>query len=224
VTSANEPSGALSVDDSAIDAVASRLDLREPNREALRSIAYMLSQHVDVEGRPPPFEAVVDAATGVGKTYIIAAAIEYYAERGHRNFAVVTPGRTILEKTLANFTAGHPKSLLDGMEVEPLLVTSENFATVDHAEPERVRLYVFTVQSLTKPSGKQGKRTHAFHESLGDAFYATLQGFDDLVLFADEHHVYYGPSFSDAVRDLQPHALIGLTATPHKKTPEEQLI
>ncbi|MDQ3380339.1 MAG: DEAD/DEAH box helicase family protein [Actinomycetota bacterium] len=214
----------LRVDDGAIDAIASRLDLREPNREALRSIAHMLSQHVDVEGRPPPFEAVVDAATGVGKTYIIAAAIEYYAERGHRNFAVVTPGRTILEKTVANFTAGHPKSLLGGMEVEPLLVTGENFATVDHAEPERVRLYVFTVQSLTKPSGKQGKRTHSFHESLGDAFYSTLQGFDDLVLFADEHHVYYGPAFSDAVRDLRPHALVGLTATPHKKTPHEQLI
>ena len=95
---------------------------------------------------------------------------------------------------------------------------------LDHAEPERVRLYVFTVQSLTKPSGKQGKKTHAFHESLGEAFYKTLQEFDDLVLFADEHHVYYGPSFSDAVRALRPHALVGLTATPHKKTPEEQLI
>src|SRR5581483_6605179 len=51
----------LQVDDAAIDAVAARLDLREPNREALRSIAYTLSQHYDIEGRKPPFEAVVDA-------------------------------------------------------------------------------------------------------------------------------------------------------------------
>jgi type III restriction enzyme len=214
----------LQVDDSAIDAVAARLDLREPNREALRSIAYTLSQHYDIDGKSPPFEAVVDAATGVGKTYIIAAAIEYLAERGHSNFAVVTPGRTILDKTIANFTPSHRRSLLGGMEVEPLVVTSENFATVDHAEPDRVRLYVFTVQSLVKPSGKQGKKTHSFHESLGEAFYEYLRALDDLVLFADEHHVYYGPSFSDAIRDLSPHALIGLTATPHKKTPEEQLI
>ena len=214
----------LQVDDAAIDAVAARLDLREPNREALRSIAYTLSQHYDIEGRKPPFEGVVDAATGVGKTYIIAAAIEYFAERGHRNFAVVTPGRTILEKTIANFTPGHRKSLLGGMEVEPLVVTSENFATVDHADPEQVRLYVFTVQSLVKPSGKQGKKTHSFHESLGEAFYEYLRALDDLVLFADEHHVYYGPAFSDAIRDLRPYALIGLTATPHKKTPPEQLI
>jgi type III restriction enzyme len=209
----------LQVDEAAIDAVAAAPDLREPNREALRSIAYTLSQHYDVEGKPPPFEAVVDAATGVGKTYIIAAAIEYLAARGHKNFAVVTPGRTILEKTIASFTPGHAKSLLGGMEVEPVIVTSENFATVDHAEPDAVRLYVFTVQSLTKPSGKQGKRTHTFHESLGDAFYAYLRELDDLVLFADEHHVYYGPQFSDAIRDLRPYALIGLTATPHKKTP-----
>ncbi len=79
------------------------------------------------------------------------------------------------------------------MEVEPLVVTSESFAAVDHAEPAEVRLYVFTVQSLTKPSGKQGKRTHTFQETLGEPFYAYLKGLDDLVLFADEHHVYYGP-------------------------------
>ena len=133
----------------------------------------MLSQHVDVERRPPPFEAVIDAATGVGKTYIMAAAIDYFAARGHSSFAIVAPGRTILEKTVANFTPGHRRSLLGGMEVEPLVVTSENFATVDHAEPDRVRLYVFTVQSLVKPTGKQGRKTHTFHESLGEAFYVS---------------------------------------------------
>jgi type III restriction enzyme len=214
----------LRVDEDAIEAISSSLDLREPNREALRSLAYMLSQHVDVERRPPPFEAVIDAATGVGKTYIMAAAIDYFAARGHSSFAIVAPGRTILEKTVANFTPGHRRSLLGGMEVEPLVVTSENFATVDHAEPDRVRLYVFTVQSLVKPTGKQGRKTHTFHESLGEAFYAYLRDLDDLILFADEHHVYYGPAFSDAIRDLRPQALVGLTATPHKKTPPEQLI
>ncbi|MDP8908497.1 MAG: hypothetical protein M3N47_05110, partial [Chloroflexota bacterium] len=35
---------------------------------------------------------------------------------------------------------------------------------------------------------------------------------------------YYGPGFSSAVRDLTPWALVGLTATPHKKTPPEQII
>jgi type III restriction enzyme len=214
----------LQVDEDAIEAISANLDLREPNREALRSIAYMVSQHFDVDGKPAPYECVVDAATGVGKTYVIAAAIDYYAALGHRNFAVVTPGRTILDKTVRNFTPGDSKSLVEGMDAKPVVVTSENFATVDHASADEPRLYVFTVQSLTKPSGKQGKKTHTFHESLGEAFYAYLRELDDLILFADEHHVYYGPSFSDAIRDLRPHALVGLTATPHKKTPPEQLI
>ena len=214
----------LDVDAGLIEAIAARLDLRAPNKEALESIAYCISQHYDVDGKGPPFEGVVDAATGVGKTFIIAAAVEYYAARGHRNFAVIAPGRTILEKTVDNFTPGHPKSLLAGMEVEPLVVTTETFAQMDHAEDDRARLYVFTVQSLTKPSAKQGKKTHEFHESLGEAFYARLQGLDDLIVFADEHHSYYGEVFSAAIRDLEPYALVGLTATPHKKTPPEQLI
>jgi type III restriction enzyme len=214
----------LGVDEDAILAIASRLDLREPNVEAVRAIAYTAAQHYAIEKRPPPYECVVDVATGVGKTFVLAAAIEYYAALGRRHFAVVTPGRTILEKTIANFTPGHPKSLLGGMDVEPLVVTAENFATVDHAEVDRVRLYVFSVQSLLKPTGKQGRRTHAFHETLGDEFYAYLQERDDLVLFADEHHVYFGPAFSAAIRDLEPSILVGLTATPHPKTPREQIV
>src|SRR5690606_24510693 len=50
------------------------------------------------------------------------------------------------------------------------------------------------------------------------------QGLDDLIVFADEHHVYYGAKFSAAVRELHPQVLIGLTATPHPKTPAEQII
>ncbi|MDE2974744.1 MAG: hypothetical protein OXU64_08515 [Gemmatimonadota bacterium] len=44
-----------------------------------------------------------------------------------------------------------------------------------------------------------------------------MRGLGDLVVFADEHHVYDAPKFSDAVRDLSPRALIGLTGTPTKK-------
>ena len=214
----------LDVDEAAIEAIAARLDLRAPNVEALRAIAYTAEQHYAIEGREPPYECVIDVATGVGKTFVMAAAIDYFAARGHRHFAVVAPGRTILEKTIANFTPGNPKSLLGGMDVEPLVVTAESFATVDHAEDDRVRLYVFSVQSLTKPTGKQGRRAHTFHETLGDAFYDYLKARDDLIVFADEHHVYYGPSFSQAIRDLEPWLLAGLTATPHPKTPREQVV
>jgi len=211
-----------------IEAIAARLDLRAPNKEALESIAAAIYNHFELDREPPPLEAVVDIATGVGKTFVLAASIEYLAQDGARNFAVITPGRTILDKTVGNFTVGHPKSLLGGMEVRPLVITSENFATpamrAAMEDPDQVKLFIFTVQALLKPESKVGRKTHKFQEGLGQAFYAHLQELDDLVVFADEHHTYYSPAFSTAVRDLRPRILLGLTATPHKKTPEDEII
>lgn len=212
-----------------IDAIASRLDLRRPNREALESIVFEVGQHYDIDGRTHPFEAVVDVATGVGKTYIMAGAIEYFAGEGIGDFAVIAPGKTILEKTVANFTPGHPKSVLGGMEVRPVVITSDNFASAAmRAAMEdlaQVKVYIFTVQALLKPQTTIiGRRTHKFQEGLGSAFYEHLQGIQRLVVFADEHHTYYGKAFSGAVRDLDPWALVGLTATPHKQTPQQQII
>lgn len=57
-----------------IDEIAARLDLREPNREAVHTINAAVSQYYDVEEHDPPFEAVIDSATGVGKTFIMAGA------------------------------------------------------------------------------------------------------------------------------------------------------
>ncbi len=216
------------VDQDRIEAISSTLDLRLPNREAVEAIAWCTHRHFDVEGRPAPYECVIDSATGAGKTYVLAGTLEYFAAEGVRNFAIVTPGRTILKKTVENFTPGSQRSLLGGMDVEPVVITSENFtspamrAAMD--DPERVKLFVFTVQALTKPSTKLGKRTHEFQEGLGAAFYARLEESEDLVVFADEHHTYYGVAFSKAVRDLDPYLLAGLTATPHPKTPQEQII
>lgn len=217
-----------SIDVGRIAAITARLKLRSPNREALESIIAETIQHYTIDREPPPFEAVVDSATGVGKTYILAAAIDYFASDDVRNFAIIAPGRTILEKTVANFTPGNPKSLLDGMDAQPVVITSDNFASPSIRaaldDQTQVKLFVFTVQALIKPDSKVGRRTHKFQEGLGEALYAHLQSLLDLTVFADEHHAYYGSSFSSAIRDLRPRILIGLTATPHKKTPPEQVI
>lgn len=209
----------LAVDEALLESVAARLDLREPNREAVESIICEISQHFDVEGRGPPFDAIVDSATGMGKTYILAACIEYFAAaRGVRNFAVIAPGRTIRDKTIANFTVGHRKSLLGGMEVVPVLVTADSFVSAGTRaamdDESQVKIYVFTIQSLLKPTTDRGRKTHEFQEGLGGAFYKHLQGLTDLVVFADEHHCYAGRAFSEAIRELVPWAVVGLTATP----------
>jgi type III restriction enzyme len=215
-------------DEALVQQVAASLDLRQPNREALESIVYEVVQHFEVDGEPAPFECVVDSATGVGKTYILAAAIEYFAATGVRNFAVITPGRTILDKTVANFTPGHPKSLLGGMDVQPVVITSDNFNTAAMRaamdDDSKVKLFIFTVQALLNPQTKAARKARKFQEGLGQALYEALQEAEDLMVFADEHHTYYGPAFSRAVRELHPRVLVGLTATPHKRTPEEQII
>lgn len=209
------------LDEVTLDVVASNLDLRAPNKRAVRTIALCIGGH-EASGADGMFEGVIDAAVGMGKTYIMAATMDYFATgQGARNFAIVTPGSTILRKTVANFTGNHPKSLLAGLTMRPTVVTAENFntpamrAVMD--DPVTVKVYIFTVQSLLKPTTKVGRRTHKFQEGLGRGFYQQLRDLDDLVVFADEHHVYDAPKFSEAVRDLAPRALIGLTGTPTKK-------
>lgn len=217
------------VDLERIEEVAARLDLRRPNREALESLAGELALHYGDEHPSGPFECVIDSATGVGKTYVLAAGIEYLAGADAvRNFAVIAPGRTIRDKTIANFTSGHPKSLLPNMETHPVVVTADNFDTpavrAAMDDDAQVKLYVFTVQSILAPTTKVARRTHDYQEGLGAGFYTHLSSLDDLVVFADEHHCYYGEKFSAAVRGLEPYAIVGLTATPDPKTPPAQVI
>jgi type III restriction enzyme len=221
--------GELRLYEDAILEIASRLDLRDPNADAVQTLQAELSQHYDVDGKTDVFEAVIDSATGVGKTYILAGAMELLAATSDvRDFVVVTPGRTILEKTRDNFTPGHPKSLLAPMSFRPVVITTENFATpamrAAMDDDTVVKVYLFTVQSLLKPQTKTARKTRKFQEGLGTEFYTHMQDTERLVLFADEHHVYYAPAFSEAVRDLNPWLLVGLTATPAKRTPDEQII
>jgi type III restriction enzyme len=219
----------LDLQEEVVAEVASRLDLREPNRLAVETLAAEVSQHYDVEEDPPPFEAVFDVATGVGKTYILAGAMELlFAAHDVRDFVIVTPGNTILTKTRDNFTLGRPKSLLGSMSFQPVVVTTENFATpamrAAMDDDSLAKVYLFTVQSLIRPKSNSARKVHKFQEGLGTEFYEHLKAADRLVVFADEHHAYYGPAFSAAVRDLYPWVLLGFTATPDKRTPEDQII
>ncbi len=217
------------LDDGLLTEIDSLLRLRAPNRGAVETLAYELWRHYQQNGHVDPFEGVIDSATGVGKTYVIVAAVEYLARaRGIRDFVVVAPSRVVLDKTIEQFTPGGPRSIVDRLTIPVHLVTASTFNSPATAsamdDPDTVKVYAFSVQSLIRPDTLQGRRTHRFQEGLGAGFYRRLQDATPLVVFADEHHLYYGPRFSDAVRDLNPWALVGLTATPHKKTPADQII
>ncbi len=199
---------------SLVETVAHTLDLRTPNRDALDTLAQHLADS------DPGTSLVADLATGVGKTFIAGALIDYLAESGTRNILIVTPGKTIQQKTVDNFTPGHRK-YLRGLRADPLVITLDDIerGSVGQAleDNSRVKVFIFTVQSLLRPDTKDARRAHRAHENIGIAVYDYLRAANDLVVIADEHHIYYSGSakkFEAAINDLEPEALVGLTATP----------
>ena len=206
----------IDYDSALVEQISYNLDLREPNSAALDAIARAL------DGADPGSEFIADLATGVGKTYIAGGLLDYLYESGVRNVLIVTPGSTIQRKTIDNLTPGHPK-YLRGMQSRPMVITLD---TVERGEvgaalqnPDVFKVFVFTVQSLLRPNKEDRRRAYQPHETLGTAVQSYLEAADDLVVIADEHHVYYSGSakkFEAAIGDLHPLATIGLTATPHE--------
>ncbi|MBL8777545.1 MAG: DEAD/DEAH box helicase family protein [Acidimicrobiales bacterium] len=205
----------------AVEDVAARLDLRDPNRRAVMAVADTL------DSAEPGAEIVCDLATATGKTYIAAGVIDYLAAAGTRNVLIVCPGTTILTKTVTNFTPGSAK-FVAGLEVRPTVITAEDFARGSVSESlrssEDFKLFVFNVQQLLRPTANTSRRVRDYDENLGASLYEHLRSVPDLVVIADEHHSYFGPQFSRAVRDLSPQALIGLTATPDPRTDPDHIV
>lgn len=202
-------------DPSLVAEVGHTLDLRAPNLAALDAIAQALDEAA------PGVELIADLATGVGKTFIAAGLLDYLYESGVRNVVIITPGSTIQRKTIDNLTPGHRK-YVRGLRCNPLVITLddlENGTVASALDDDSIfKVYVFTVQSLLRPNTNDARRAHRPHETLGVVLYEHLQQADDLVVVADEHHVYYSrtaKAFQRAIDDLAPSALIGLTATPN---------
>src|SRR5436190_667770 len=105
-----------------------------------------------------------------------------------------------------------------------LLIDIKNFHTAKTTDKNQVKLFIFTVQSLTQARGKTARKTGNYDELLGKSLRQHLSKLDDLVILANEHHLYYGEKFSEAIRELKPKISIGLTGTPHKETPPQEII
>jgi type III restriction enzyme len=204
----------IAYDADLVESIGHSLDLRRPNMEALDAIARALEAANDGD------EMIADLATGVGKTFIAGALIDYLFEAGVRNVVFVTPGSTIQKKTIDNFTPGHRK-YLRGLRSRPMVVTLDDLETGNVAaaldDESQLKLFVLTVQSMLRPNTNDARRAHRAHESLGVALYDYLQTQNDVVVIADEHHIYYSGNakkFQSAIDDLNASATIGLTATP----------
>lgn len=209
-----------------IEEVSSGFALRETNKRALAVLVERLAGDYD-----PQVPLVMDMATGAGKTYLMAAFIECLRRLGYANVLIVTPGLVVQHKTLGNFTAGHPK-YIEGSGLPAKVVTPDNYISQLQESIHdqylggeiRSNIYVFNIQQLIAPAsldgstieGKDASRRgiRKYNEFVG-VLYDDLAAMDDLVVIADEHHLY-GPSakaFHQAIKDLHPAATIGLTAT-----------
>ena len=112
----------ISFDSDLLEAISSDFDLRAPNKEALRKLVFTLDGDYD-----PQVQQVLNLATGVGKTYLMAAFVEYLRRQGVGNVIIVTPGKTVQAKTVQNFSPGSLR-FIKGSPVPPEVVTPQDYS------------------------------------------------------------------------------------------------
>ena len=224
----------ISFDSDLLESISSEFDLRAPNKEALRQLVFTLDGDYD-----PSVMQVLNLATGVGKTYLMAAFVEYLRRQGVGNVVIVTPGKTVQAKTVQNFTPGAPR-YITGSAVPPEVVTPQDYsawvarqngaAELAFGREVPVLAFIFNIQQLIAPKSTEGdtrggtqeamrRKPRRFDENAGVLF-DYLKGLDDLVVIADESHLYgvSAAAFNAALKELDPAAAIGLTASVNKKT------
>ena len=221
----------VSYDENLVEELSSRFDLRTPNREALTELV----RRLDVGEYTPLSQLTLDLATGVGKTFVMAAFIEYLNRQGHHNVMVVTPNTVVQDKTVRDFSHGSER-YIDGFTRPPVMVTPDNaqgFALAESTRSifttdEASMLYVFNVQQLFPPKdgGKsqatgqeaQRRKTWRWQEEYGSLM-DHLRSLDDLVVIVDEAHLFGSTAkvYRSALEELLPQATVGLTASPGKK-------
>ena len=219
----------INFDSDLIESISSEFDLRAPNKEALRKLIFTLDGDYD-----PEVIQVMNLATGVGKTYLMAAFMEYLRRQGVGNVVIVTPGKTVQAKTVKNFTPGSGR-YIEGAQIPPDVVTPQDYspwiarqngaAQLSFGRETPLLAFIFNIQQLIAPKKEEGgtsdgsqdamrRKPRRFDENAGVLF-DYLKSQDDLVLIADESHLYStsAAAFHSAIRELEPAATIGLTAS-----------
>ena len=220
----------LSYDENLVAELSNKFDLRAPNAEALADLVKRIE-----EGNYDALEPLVlNLATGAGKTYVMAAFIEYLRRQGHPNVMVVTPTKVVQDKTVLDFSEGSHR-YIGGFDVPPRLVTPgdvsklrvDNVASDLFVGEGASTLYVFNVQQLFPPKdgGKNvatgdeaaRRKTWKFQEDSG-ALAQRLIDTEDLVIIADESHLFgsTAKTFRKSLTSLKPAVTVGLTASPDK--------
>ncbi len=227
-----------------VNAIAGRLSLRPPQREALEILDRVTDlvppkERIDLESAleliQGEYPSVTDferefpslcfaLATGVGKTRLMGAFISYLHEaHGIDNFFVLAPNLTIYNKLIADFTPGSPKYVFTGISAfatqAPEIITGDNYesrAGTLFDQLIRCKVNIFNISKInTEVRGGASPRIKRLSEYLGESYFDYLANLPDLVLLMDESHRYRASAGIRAINELKPILGLELTATPY---------
>lgn len=230
-----------------VNAIASRLSLRAPQRRSLEILDRLtelvpLRKDTDVAAAlaavRTEFPAVTDferdflsvcfaLATGVGKTRLMGAFISYlHAAHGIRNFFVLAPNLTIYNKLITDFTPNTSKYVFKGIAEfaadAPDIITGDNYESIAGTlldQPDRCKVNIFNISKInSEVRGGKSPRIKRLSEYIGQSYFDYLAGLDDLVLIMDESHRYRASAGVKAINELRPVMGLELTATPQVET------
>lgn len=228
-----------------VNAISNRLSLRQPQRDALDILARVceiipLEKGSDaakaLETIKSEFSTVTDferefpslcfaLATGVGKTRLMGAFIAYLTRaEGVRHFFVLAPNLTIYNKLVADFTAGTPKYVFQGIAEfannPPEIITGDNYESGRGVRggklfDDAVHINIFNISKInSEVRGDKAPRIKRLSEYIGESYFEYLAKLDDLVLLMDESHRYRASAGVKAINELSPILGLELTATP----------
>ena len=163
----------LNLDNDLVEEISSDFDLRAPNKEALIELIKTLSGGYNSDDMQ-----VLNLATGVGKTYLMAAFIEYLRKQGIKNVLIVTPGKTVQAKTVQNFSMGSPR-YITGSPVPVDVVTPKDYSQwikrqnssiqrlpIGRAGELAMLAFVFNIQQLIAPNDTEGATKGSSQDSI----------------------------------------------------------
>ena len=228
-----------------VNAIGNRLSLRKPQRDALEILARVCEiiplekgsdEHKALETIKSEFATVTDferefpslcfaLATGVGKTRLMGAFITYLMRsEGVRHFFVLAPNLTIYNKLVADFTAGTPKYVFQGIAEfatnPPEIITGDNYESGRGIRggklfDDAIHINIFNISKInSEVRGDKAPRIKRLSEYIGESYFEYLSKLDDLVLLMDESHRYRASAGVKAINELRPILGLELTATP----------
>ncbi|MEB3884993.1 DEAD/DEAH box helicase family protein [Lyngbya sp. CCY1209] len=230
-----------------VNAIASRLSLRFPQRESLEildrvceilppkkdtdweaGLAAIREEFPTVTAFERDFPSLCFAlATGVGKTRLMGAFITYlYSAHDIKNFFVLAPNLTIYNKLITDFTPNTPKYVFKGISEfatnTPKIITGDNYemkarTLLDPLIPCKIN--IFNISKInSEVRGGKSPRIKRLSEYIGDSYFNFLAELKDLVILMDESHRYRASAGVRAINELKPLLGLELTATPFVET------